>query len=126
MRKIVVYIVKLLLIAITVGLVVAVIFIGLKVASGEPVAFDMDLLGSVGYYIFYSIVLTFINSIYYDYLNHKVTWGRFAKYRLVLSALGGVAVTMLAFFGYGSLSIWGLKERIGKSSLLAKDLFITP
>ncbi|MEZ4808929.1 MAG: 2TM domain-containing protein [Allomuricauda sp.] len=98
MKKTVVYIVRLLLIAISVGLVVAGIFIGLKAASGETVAFDMDLLRSVGYYIFYSIVLTFINSVYYDYLNHKVTWGRFAKYRLVLSALGGVAVTMLGIF----------------------------
>jgi ABC-type multidrug transport system fused ATPase/permease subunit len=73
----------------------AIIFIGLEALSGKDVAFNSNLMREVGYYIFYSIVLTFLNSFYYDYVNQKVTWKRYAKYRLVISALGGVLVTML-------------------------------
>ncbi|MFC4219818.1 2TM domain-containing protein [Flagellimonas marina] len=95
MDKTIKYIGKLLSVAILVGLVLAIIFIGLEALSGKDVAFDSNLMREVGYYIFYSIVLTFLNSFYYDYVNQKVTWKRYAKYRLVISALGGVLVTML-------------------------------
>ncbi|MER3376611.1 MAG: 2TM domain-containing protein [Allomuricauda sp.] len=95
MEKAIKYIGKLLSVAILVGLVLATIFIGLEALSGGDVAFDAEMMREVGYYIFYSIVLTFLNSFYYDYVNHKVTWKRYAKYRLAISALGGVLVTML-------------------------------
>lgn len=95
MDKTIKYIGKLLSVAILVGLVLAIIFIGLEALSGKDVAFNSNLMREVGYYIFYSIVLTFLNSFYYDYVNQKVTWKRYAKYRLVISALGGVLVTML-------------------------------
>ncbi|WP_081894456.1 2TM domain-containing protein [Muricauda sp. MAR_2010_75] len=95
MEKAIKYIGKLLSIAIVVGLVLATIFIGLKALSGGDVAFDAKMMREVGYYIFYSIVLTFLNSFYYDYVNHKVTWKRYAKYRLAISAIGGILVTMM-------------------------------
>ena len=95
MEKAIKYIGKLLSVAILVGLVLATIFIGLNALSGAEVSFNANMMLEVGYYIFYSIVLTFLNSFYYDYVNHKVTWKRYAKYRLAISALGGVIVTML-------------------------------
>ncbi|MBO0322351.1 2TM domain-containing protein [Muricauda sp. CAU 1633] len=95
MEKAIKYIGKLLSVAILVGLVLATIFIGLEALSGGDVAFDANMMREVGYYIFYSIVLTFLNSFYYDYINQKVTWKRYAKYRLVISGFGGVLVTML-------------------------------
>ena len=92
------YIGKLLATAILIGLILAGIFIGLRALSGGSVSFDIDLLREIGYYLFYSIVLSLLNGIYYDYLNHKVVWKRYAKYRLVISGLGGVALTMLGIF----------------------------
>ncbi|MFD2098204.1 2TM domain-containing protein [Flagellimonas iocasae] len=94
MEKTTKYIGKLLSIAIIIALVLAVIFIGLEALSGRKVAFDSSLMREVGYYIFYSIVLTFLNSFYWDYINHKVKWERYAKYRLLLSGFGGVLITM--------------------------------
>ncbi|TMU56980.1 2TM domain-containing protein [Flagellimonas algicola] len=92
------YIGKLLATAILIGLIIAGIFIGLRALSGRSVSFDMDLFREIGYYIFYSIVLSMINGIYYDYLNHKVVWKRYAKYRLIIGALGSVILTMLGIF----------------------------
>ncbi|RDY61179.1 2TM domain-containing protein [Flagellimonas nanhaiensis] len=92
------YIGRLLLIAVSIGLVISGIFKGLEALSGKPVRFDDRLLQEVGYTIFYSLVLTFVNSAYYDYLNHKVVWKRFAKYRIAISGLGAIILTMLAIF----------------------------
>ncbi|MEX0363636.1 MAG: sensor histidine kinase, partial [Allomuricauda sp.] len=92
------YIGKLLATAILIGLIIAGIFIGLRALSGGSVSFDIDLLREIGYYIFYSIVLSLLNGVYYDYLNHKVVWKRYAKYRLIIGALGSVVLTMLGIF----------------------------
>lgn len=92
------YIGKLLATAILIGLIIAGIFIGLRALSGRSVSFDIGLLREIGYYIFYSIVLSLLNGVYYDYLNHKVVWKRYAKYRLAIGALGGVVLTMLGIF----------------------------
>ncbi len=97
-KKITTYIGRLLLVAIAIGLVLAAIFNVLEFLSGEPIIFDGNLLREVGYYMFYSIVLTFLNSFYFDYLNHKVVWKRYARYRLWITALGSVVVTMLGIF----------------------------
>ncbi len=94
MEKTIKYIGKLLSISILIALVLATIFIGLEALSGKKVGFNVDMMREVGYYIFYSIVLTFLNSFYYDYVNHKVKWKRYAKYRLTISGFGSVLVTM--------------------------------
>lgn len=98
MNKRIRYIGKLLATSILIGLFIAGIFIGLRALSGRSVSFDIDLLHEIGYYMFYSIVLGMLNGIYYDYLNHKVVWKRYAKYRLIIGAIGGVMITMLGIF----------------------------
>ena len=47
-----------------------------------------------GYYMMYSIVLTFVNSYFFDYLN-KITWKTYSKYRLIIGAVGGIVLTMI-------------------------------
>jgi len=98
MKKTMKYTGKLLLIAILIGLVLAAIFIGLAVLSGKSVPVDAHLVRSIGYCLFYSIVLTFLNKMYYDYLNHKVVWKHYAKHRLAIGALGSIVLTMLGIF----------------------------
>ncbi|SHG22316.1 2TM domain-containing protein [Flagellimonas flava] len=92
------YIGKLLVTSILIGLAIAGVFIGLRALSGGSVSLDIGLLREIGYYLFYSIVLASLNGVYFDYLNHKVVWKRYAKYRLLIGALGGVVLTMLGIF----------------------------
>jgi len=92
------YIGKLLLTAIGLGLLIALIFISVEALLGREVVFGKDLMGEVGHYVLYSIVLTFINSLYYDYINHRVQWKRFANYRIFISGIGGVVLTLLGIF----------------------------
>ena len=83
---------------ILVGLIIAFVFIGLQVLSGRELMFDRSLMTEFGYYMIYSVVLSFINGTYFDYLNHKVVWKKYAKYRLLIGALGGIILTMLGIF----------------------------
>ena len=87
--------VRLLTTGTVVGLVISAIFIGLQVIAGDEISLNVELLQTIGYYIYYSLILTLINSTYFSYVNEKVHWGRLKKFRILLSALGGVGLTML-------------------------------
>lgn len=78
-----------------IGVIIAFVFIGIQVVSGRTLSFDKSFMIELGYYLLYSIVLTLINSTYFDYLNHKVVWKKYGRYRLLIGALGGVLLTML-------------------------------
>ena len=78
-----------------VGMVIGAVFIGLRVINGGEIALNGRLLREIGYYVYYSLILTVINSTYFTYVNEKVKWGRLLKYRLPLSALGGIGLTMI-------------------------------
>jgi sensor histidine kinase YesM len=46
----------------------------------------------------YSAPLTFVNSFFFDYLNDKVVWNRYKKYRLAIGFLGSVMITLITVF----------------------------
>jgi len=89
------YLVKTLMVGLLVGAVLSVIFISIEFFASGSVKFDRELLVDVGYNMLYSIVLTFINSSFFVYLNERVVWKKYSKYRLVIGAFGGVLLTML-------------------------------
>ena len=72
------------------------VFIGIQIMAGsqDPGNYN-EILEQVGSYMLYSIVLTFINSSWFEYVNGKVKWKKYARYRLLIGALGGVVLTML-------------------------------
>jgi hypothetical protein len=39
-----------------------------------------------------------INSAYFDYLNHKIKWEKYNRYRILIGALGSILLTMLGVF----------------------------
>ena len=82
-------------VGILIGLLLALISLGLEFLSGEPLKLDNVFWTNVGYYLLYSVVLTFINGTFFDYLNHKVVWKKYKKYRILIGAVGGVVLTML-------------------------------
>lgn len=92
------YAIKLLMTGIWVGVVLAFIFIGIQVLMGRTISWDGVFFTEIGYYFLYSIVLTFVNGAYFDYVNHKVVWKKYAEYKTVLRALGGILITMIAIF----------------------------
>jgi sensor histidine kinase YesM len=81
-----------------IGIIIFIIFFGLEILNGGSISYDKKLLISFGYYQLYSVVLTFVNGYWFDYLNHKVKWEKYTKYRLIIGALGGVIITIISIF----------------------------
>ena len=89
------YIVKTLLLGVLIGVVISVVFLGIEFLSKGAVIFDNIYWTGIGYNLLYAIVLTFINGTFFDYLNNKVVWKKYGKYRILIGAVGGVVLTML-------------------------------
>ena len=89
---------KTLFTGIWVGFIIAFIFIGIQVLMGREIDWDGPFFAELGYYFLYSIVLTFVNAYYFDYIKNKLVWKKYRKYRFLLGALGGIVVTMIGVF----------------------------
>lgn len=89
------YLRKTLLTGLYVGFIIAFVIIGIQVLMGRSITLDRAFFTEIGYFFFYSIVLTIINGSYFHYLNHKVVWKKYKKYRIIIGALGGIVLTML-------------------------------
>ncbi len=92
------YIGKLLFTGIWVGFIIAFVFIGVQVLLGRSIEWNTAFYTELGYYFFYSIVLTFVNGAYFDYVNHNDVFKKYTKYKTVIRALGGIVLTMIAIF----------------------------
>ena len=89
------YLFKTFMVGILVGLVLSVIFLGIEFFANGSVQFNKEFLVGVGYNLLYSVILTLINSSFFVYLNRRVVWKEYGKYRLVIGAVGGVFLTMV-------------------------------
>lgn len=90
---------KLVAVGLLIGIVLAGIQIGLDLLAGTQLYFDRTLFKEIGYNLLFAIALTLLNGAFFDYLNNKVVWKKYARYRLVLGATGGVVLTMMGIFG---------------------------
>ncbi|MGB5203197.1 2TM domain-containing protein [Eudoraea sp.] len=89
------YLVKVLRIGFLVGFVLSVIFISIEFFANGTAEFDKNFWVGVGYNFLYSIVLTLINTSFFEYLNKRVIWKKYGKYRLAIGAAGSVVLTMI-------------------------------
>jgi hypothetical protein len=89
---------KIVLRGIIIGICIVIIDVGMNILLGSAVSFDQQFMSNLQYYFIYSITLTVLNTFFFRYLNDKVVWVRFKKFRIIIGALGGVLLTMLAVF----------------------------
>jgi len=89
---------KILSLGIIVGIILMAMQLIFMIASGNEVIFNKDLFKSFGYNQLFAVVLTFVNAYYYEYLNEKIEWQRYKKYRIAIGAVGAITLTMLAIF----------------------------
>lgn len=87
------------------GIVVAIVIfftaISLEYFFGRMVVFNRSLLIEVLHYLLYGVVLTAINSVYFDYLNRKFAWSKhqkLQKFRLAVGFFGSVFFTIIGVF----------------------------
>ena len=84
------------LLGLLIGAIISFIFIGIQVLFGRTLNFDRSLGIELSYNMLYAVVLTFINVTFFDYLNHRVVWKKYAKYRLIIGVVGGIVLTLMS------------------------------
>jgi len=85
---------KTIFIGFIVGVILFMIDLTFYFLSGNPIILNQNLLIKFGYYQMYSIVLTFVNGNFFDYLN-AVKWVKYGKYKLAIGLIGGIVITMI-------------------------------
>ena len=84
-----------------VSLVLFFVIIGIQYFLGRIVKLNANLVTEFSYYVVYGVVLSIINSAYFDFLNHKLNWDKFIilkKYRILIGFIGSVFVSILGIF----------------------------
>jgi hypothetical protein len=99
MQKIVQYVFKTFLKGLIIGISIAVVLVTIECSFGRKLVLNNLFWKELAYYLLYGVTLTLINSSFFDYLNNKVVWLKYTKYRLLIGGLGGIALTMLGIFG---------------------------
>ena len=90
--------IKYLSIGTAIGCILFLVFLGLKMASGKHIQYNYDLLIELLNYIIFSIPLTIVNGVFFDYINGPKFAAKFKSYKLVVGIVGGVLLTMITLF----------------------------
>lgn len=98
MQKIIRYIFKTIMTGAIVSLAIMAIMFIIEAMFGRVFDFNASLLREMGYYAIYGIVLTFINSTYFHYLNNEIVWKKYKRFRIAISILGSIVLTLAGIF----------------------------
>ena len=98
MKTTVNYIVKSLKVGLIVAICVFAFMFSLEILNGRKIELNTEFLNEIFQYAVFGIVLTIINSSFFDYLNHTVQWGKWVKYRLIIGIVGSISFTLIGIF----------------------------
>lgn len=90
--------IKVLGISIIIAAILFIIATIFRYTAGSEVTYDMKMLITIGYYVMYSIPITFVNFYFFEYLNHKVKWDKYKKHRILIGFFGSTGLTLSAAF----------------------------
>ncbi|NND51658.1 MAG: histidine kinase [Flavobacteriaceae bacterium] len=90
--------IKVIAIGALIGFIFLIIDQVIRFLNGVDIAFDQTMLKQFYYYMLYSIPLSVVNAYFFDYVNHKVIWDRYKKYRILIGLLGSVSITLVTLF----------------------------
>ena len=95
------YLFQIIIKGLIVSLVLFFIIIGIQYFLGRVIKLDSKLINELLFYIIYGIVLSTINSVYFNFINNRVNWDNWLylkKYRILIGFIGSVFVTLLGIF----------------------------
>lgn len=98
MQKFIQYIIKSIVTGFIVSIVIACVVIGIEYMFGRTLLFNNSFLTEIAYYCLYGIVLTAMNGAFFDYMNKRVDWKKYARFRLILGVIGSICVTIVGIF----------------------------
>ncbi|RLD30047.1 MAG: histidine kinase [Bacteroidetes bacterium] len=89
---------KIIGISIIIAVILFVIDMIFQFSSGREVVFDFDLVIKFGYYIMYSLPLTFVNFYFFDFLHHKAKHERIVNNKILIGFTGSIIITLITIF----------------------------
>jgi two-component system, LytTR family, sensor kinase len=92
------YLMRILGIGVLISTFIFVTIIAIELAYGRVFRFNVSLLEEFLQYSVFGVVLTYLNSTYFDYLNKKVVWDKYKKYRIGIGIVGSIFVTLIGIF----------------------------
>jgi hypothetical protein len=98
MKSVMRYLFKTFFQGLMISIVIACVMIFIEIMFGRTLKIDGQFMKDIGYYCIYGVTLTLVNSAYFDYLNHKVKWEKYNRYRIPIGAIGSVLLTMGGVF----------------------------
>lgn len=98
MQRAIQYIFKIIIKGIVVSCVIMGIMFVLDAMFGRDFSLNADLFKEMGYYLLYGVVLTTINSLFFEYLNNDVEWGNKKRYRIFWGVLGSIVLSVAGIF----------------------------
>lgn len=81
-----------------IGCILFLVFLGIRIVGGYHVSFNYDLFTELLNYIIFSIPLTVVNGVFFDYINGSNFPIRYKRHRLIMGIIGGVFLTMTTLF----------------------------
>ncbi len=89
---------KNLLLGLLIGTILCLFTLGLMyLATGEALL-DDRFLKDARYTFLYSVVLTFVNKEFFEFLSRRKFWLRYSGYRILIGAVGSIILTMAGVF----------------------------
>lgn len=70
----------------------------MRYVSGDNIKLDDNFLEIFSYYVIYSVPLTLVNSAFFKYLNEKVQWQKYQRFRFIIGFVGSVSLTLITIF----------------------------
>jgi two-component system, LytTR family, sensor kinase len=67
-------------------------------SAGREVVYDFNFVIKFGYYVMYSLPLTFVNFYFFDFLHHKTKHERIVNNRILIGFTGSIIITLITIF----------------------------
>jgi sensor histidine kinase YesM len=90
--------IKIISVSLLIAFVLFVIDIIFDYAANREVEYNLRLIKIFGFYVMYSLPLTVVNSSFFNYLNERVVWDRYKRYRLAIGFFGSIILTIGTLF----------------------------
>lgn len=88
---------KSLKLGILLGGILTLLGMALEFAASGSMGFDGEFWKNTGYTFLYAVILTMINRWFFEYIRTLKIWQKYGKYRILIGAVGSVALTMAGF-----------------------------
>ncbi|MBN4085301.1 2TM domain-containing protein [Flavobacteriaceae bacterium AH-315-B10] len=89
--------IKIIGISIIIAAILFIINMIFQYSSGVEVQYEIKLVKTFGYYVMYSLPLTFVNSYFFDFIHHKLS-NREITHRLIIGFSGSIILTLATMF----------------------------